>query len=221
MKENKNTRKYNMYLYDLILHLKLNPKKFANSLGYERSDIVYNVLREENGISTNLASKIVEVYPNVNYNWLLSGEGEMLKSQSGAVVSYNQKTIPLYDVEASGGFGTFDSMIAENKVLGEFVIPTFSSAEWMIYVKGSSMYPKYSSGDIIACKVIKESKFIQWNKVYVLATSEQGLLVKRLMPSEKENHIKAVSDNKDYPAFDVPNEEILGVALVLGVIRLE
>lgn len=129
--------------------------------------------------------------------------------------------IKLYDIEASGGFGTFESMISEDKVIGEYVIPAFSSADWLMYVKGSSMYPKYSSGDIIACKQLKESKFLQWNKVYVLATKEQGLLVKRLMPSELENSLRVVSDNKDYPAFDIPKNEILGIALVLGVIRLE
>ena len=83
------------------------------------------------------------------------------------------------------------------------------------------MYPKYSSGDIIACRILHESKFIQWGKVYVVATKEQGMLVKRLEESQKEEHVLAVSDNLSYKQFDIPNDEILGIALVVGVVRME
>ena len=146
----------------------------------------------------------------------------MLKSDSEEQVSaHNGKSLLLYDTVAAAGYASFDTMISHEKVVGEFVIPTFTAADWMIYVRGSSMYPKYSSGDIIACKEIKESKFIQWNKVYVIATHEQGLLVKRLMPSDKDDCILAVSDNSNYPAFNIPINEICGIALVLGVVRLE
>lgn len=203
----------------IMEYYNLNPNSLAVSIGLKRAQNLYDIRDGKvQSISNNLAEKIITVFPVINKNWLLTGNGNMTYNED---TKLNNKLIKLYDVEASGGFGSFESMIDENKVVGEFVIPTFSSAEWMIYVKGSSMYPKYSSGDIIACKQLNESKFLQWNKVYVLATKEQGLLVKRLMPSEKEKHIQAVSDNKDYPPFDVPEDEIIGIAIVLGVIRLE
>lgn len=78
MKENKNTRKYSSYLFDLILELQMNPKSFAESLGFNRADRIYNVLKGLNGISSDLAKIISEKYSNVNYEWLLTGEGEML-----------------------------------------------------------------------------------------------------------------------------------------------
>lgn len=156
---------------------------------------------------------ILADYLGVTSDWLISGEED--------APNKNVKTLTLYDVDAAAGYESFDVMISKEKVVGEFVVPTFASADWMIHVRGSSMYPKYSSGDIIACKVIKESRFIQWNKIYVIATREQGLLVKRIMPSEKEDCIKAVSDNEKYPPFDIPKDEIFGLALVLGAIKLE
>ena len=33
-----------------------------------------------------------------------------------------------------------------------YVVPMFKEAEFLITVKGSSMIPKYNSGDIVACK---------------------------------------------------------------------
>lgn len=83
------------------------------------------------------------------------------------------------------------------------------------------MYPKYNSGDIVACRILRESKALQWNKVHVVATIEQGMLVKRIKKSEDANCLLMVSDNKDYDPFDLPKDEITGVAIVVGVIRLE
>ena len=80
----------------------------------------------------------------------------------------------LYDVSASAGHGSFDALIQKENIIGRYVIPDFHDISFMIYVKGSSMYPKYSSGDIIAC--------------------ERGFLVKRLRESKKPDHITAVSD---------------------------
>lgn len=91
----------------------------------------------------------------------------------------------------------------------------------MIEVEGSSMYPKYNSGDIVACTIIKESNFIQWNKAHVIATTEQGIIIKRINESQNIDSLIMVSDNASYAPFEVPKEEIIGIAIVVGVIRLE
>ncbi|ASK29681.1 hypothetical protein CEY12_05990 [Chryseobacterium sp. T16E-39] len=72
------TRKYNHYLYDLILYLKTKPKTFSESLGHVRVDRVYNVLNGKNNLSADLAKEIIAVYPQVKYEWLISGNGNML-----------------------------------------------------------------------------------------------------------------------------------------------
>ncbi|MGK6342865.1 hypothetical protein ACMGDK_11535 [Chryseobacterium sp. DT-3] len=73
--------KYEHYLYSLILHLKSNPTEFAKSIGYTRADRIYNVLKMKNNISSELANDIVLKYPDVVYEWLMTGEGDMLKVQ--------------------------------------------------------------------------------------------------------------------------------------------
>lgn len=83
------------------------------------------------------------------------------------------------------------------------------------------MYPKYSSGDIIACKVVKETLFFQWNKIYAIYTRSQGVMVKRVKKSTMEGYILLVSDNEKYEPFDVPLSDIEAIALVIGVIRVE
>lgn len=102
-----------------------------------------------------------------------------------------------------------------------YVVPMFKGADFLIPVKGSSMYPKYSSGDIVACqRVAMSSLFFQWNKVYVIDT-DQGALIKRIKPGSDKKHVLIVSDNEKYDPFELPITAIHAVALVIGVIRLE
>lgn len=188
------------------------------------------ILGGKRNVSENLILKFCEAF-NINQNDLISRmrvyEGTSIEPPvvQEPIINFGKKEISeeicLYDISASAGFGSFDEMLSKEKVVGKYVVPDFKGVDWMIYVKGSSMYPKYSSGDIIACRVLHESKFIQWGKVYVVATREQGILVKRLRKSEIEDCILATSDNPSYEPFDIPQNEILGIALVVGVIRME
>jgi len=194
---------------------------FAKELGISRQ-YANNLVTDGVSVGDGIIELITEKIPSVNPVWLKMGEGEMLKSNiENKGQNINSQLVPLYDVSAAAGYESFDEMISEEKIIDKYLVPNFRDIDWMIFVKGSSMYPKYSSGDIIACRVIRESRFIQWGKVYVVATREQGMLVKRLEKSEMDNCIKAVSDNRTYGSFDIPKDEILGIALVIGVIRME
>lgn len=131
--------------------------------------------------------------------------------------------IPLVTQTAAAGFGNENFSIEESDVKEYYVIPKFkySKVDFMIEVSGLSMYPHFNSGDVIACSILRNTQFIQWNKCHVIATREQGILVKRLMPGDDMQHLRAVSDNKEYPPFDIPVDEITGIALVVGSVSLE
>lgn len=140
--------------------------------------------------------------------------------------SYHEKfpgAIPLVSEKAVGGFANEHFSISENDVLEYYVIPKFRylNVDFMIELTGDSMMPRLYPGDIIACSIIHNSNFIQWNKLHLLATREQGLIVKRLRKSSDSNCLLAVSDNQEYEPIDIPKDEILGIARVVGVIHLE
>lgn len=130
--------------------------------------------------------------------------------------------IPLIPIDAMAGFGVGEMSVMEYEV-SRYVVPEFEElhVEFMIRVKGSSMQPKYSSGDLVACKrLILNDIFFQWNKVYVLDT-EQGALIKRVKKGKDQSHILLVSDNAAYDPFELSIEKVRAIAIVLGVIRLE
>jgi phage repressor protein C with HTH and peptisase S24 domain len=128
--------------------------------------------------------------------------------------------LPLIPVNAMAGIASGEISILELDC-ERFIIPTFKGADYLINVKGSSMYPKYNSGDIVACKKVPlKDIFFQWNKVYVIDTN-QGALIKRIQEGDNETNIMLVSDNEKYKPFQVRKEDIHAIAIVMGVIRME
>lgn len=119
------------------------------------------------------------------------------------------------------GFGEGDVQIMDYET-STYSVPEFErlNADFLIQVKGNSMYPKYSSGDIVACRKLPLDTFFQWNKVYVLDTI-QGAIIKRIKKSEHDKSIRCISENIDYDPFDLHTKELNALAIVVGVIRLE
>ncbi len=178
------------------------------------------------GLSVQTIAKLLHAYSDLNAEWLLTGNGPMLKEAGAdpvpiAIKSENpQSGIPLIPIDAMAGFCTGETQIMEYEC-ERYVIPAFREAEFLIPVKGSSMYPKYSSGDIVACKKIPLNDiFFQWNKVYVIDTN-QGALIKRVKKGKDNNHILLVSENEKYEPFELRIDQLHAVAIVIGVIRLE
>lgn len=210
-----------------------NKAQFAKHLGVSPQTISAWIAR--NTFDSEL------IYAKCRYidpSWLLTGQGNMLtptesiqqnvESKHEAIpimkgMPSDIKPIPLVTEHAAAGFGNESFAIEDDDVKDYYVIPKFrfNHVDFMIEVSGLSMYPHFKSGDVIACTILHEAKYIQWNRCHVIATREQGILVKRIMPSENEECFKIVSDNKDFPPFDLPKEEITGIALVVGCVSLE
>jgi repressor LexA len=211
----------------IIQQENLSIRKFELKIGCANGTI-QTVVKNGTNIGSKWVTKIIEKFPQYNPDWIMTGSGNVLRTitlVNDPEIKYSNNTkpsnVPLVNLSAIAGFGSSSFSISEREIHSYYVLPDFGKVDFMIHVFGNSMYPKYNSGDIIACRKIDQDKFIQWNKCHVIATREQGILVKRIMMSERKDCIMAISDNKDYPPFNIPQNEITGIALVVGVVRLE
>ena len=210
---------------------------FEKSIGMSNASFGKS-LKNNGSIGSDKLENILRIYADINTDWLLTGRGSMLKTDTTtlmgdqdshkeednrpvAIPTDNPKEgIPLIPVNAMAGALTSEQSVLEYEC-DRYVVPVFKGADFLIPVKGSSMYPKYSSGDIVACKRVPMTDlFFQWNKVYVLDTN-QGALIKRIKRGSDSEHILIVSDNEAYEPFELPIRCINNVAIVIGVIRLE
>jgi phage repressor protein C with HTH and peptisase S24 domain len=209
--------------YMLLVDKSLSKTSIAQQFGISKSKLS-EILNNRMMAGVDMLNKLV-LYYNVNSHWLLTGEGSMfLKDVPAGVVQHTAAPaagIPLIPIDALAGVGMGELVITEHDIEQRYVVPEFEKAEFLIRVKGSSMYPKYNAGDLLACRRVAKTDFIQWNKTYVLDTT-QGILVKRILKGTHNNHWILRSDNKDYLDIDVePEQHVHGISLVIGVIRLE
>lgn len=208
---------------------------FAETLGiskrefYTQIGVSRGTLESKSSITEDVMARFIARFPQVSPSWLLTGNGDMIISQNTdmkneelpvAHRTESNEGIPLIPINAMAGAFTGDLSVMEYEC-DRYIIPSFKGADFLIGVKGSSMYPRYNSGDIVACKRLSlQDLFFQWNKVYALDT-DQGPLIKRIKPGTDKDHVTIVSDNKDYEPFELAIDHIYHVALVVGVIRVE
>lgn len=207
---------------------------------YKISGVTRGILTQNNGINEDNLARFLAYADDINSSWLLTGEGEMLKSKRSAdinshanepnsdyKVTKNELLTQEISVEtrpripfdaAAGGLSVAIGSVREEQCERLPVIPTFPRYDFTIIARGDSMEPQYVSGDELACLFIKDQSFIQWGRPHVLDTT-QGVVVKRIF--DAGDSILCKSINPEYPDFKIPKDDIIHMALVVGYIRIE
>lgn len=208
----------------LLQYLEL--KGISKSKFYQETKLSNGYLDKNPNINSDRLEIISSVYRDINLIWLVTGEGDMLISgtepqkKESPIIRVEVGGIPLIPIDAMAGFTAGNGDAVLNYECDRYIVPMFKGAEFLIPVKGSSMQPKYNSGDLVACIRVPLDTFFLWHKVYVIDT-EQGALIKRIEKAEDNDYILLVSDNPDYPPVELHRSKIFSIAAVIGVIRLE
>ena len=187
--------------------------------------LLYKVRKNICELTNRNVSLIAQHYTDLNEDWLRDGIGSMVEGQTDESMTSDDKQngIPLVPLTVMAGFNGIDAPGSTVNDCEYYQVPLFeqAGAEFLISVSGMSMVPKYYVGDILACKKVKDSTFLQWGRVYVIDSS-QGAMVKRVQEdTENPDCIICVSDNSDYKPFKLPKTEIRGMYMVIGLIRME
>ena len=200
-------------------HLGVSVRKFEESCGLPYSTVSSIKVK---GPSADVLMKISNKYPELDMNWLLLGVDEMIKE--GTEKKERKEGIPLLPFSAVAGSLSENTPIDATMAIERYVVPDFSArgADCAIRVDGNSMWPRYSSGDILAIRTVLDPTFFQWGKVYVLSTN-QGCVIKRLFPDpENPDGIICHSENSEnYPDYKITKQDIFGVAIVVGHAGIE
>ena len=175
---------------------------------------------------------------NINAEWLLTGEGYLLKSEEEAlkdnkkaeredILPIKKKLIPFYDdVSTIGGLNDrIATADANNPTEWIDAGDWFPEATAAIRHYGDSMV-EYPSGSILALKRVNDLRLIMNGRNYVIETTEYRV-TKQLQ--DEGDHFMTYSTNREtYPnghqihaPFPIPKDAILHIDLVLGCVTKE
>jgi len=195
--------------------------KFCKELSFSNK-----FLDNSSNMGTDKASKILHHYPEINPEWLLTGEGSMLKDQT--IDTKQKNMIPLYeDVGTIGGA----SIVANTDAVSETKLQIdaggwFNGATAAIRHYGDSMN-EYQSGCILAIKELHDKNEIIWGRNYVVETDEMRITKK--IAEIDQDHINCYSTNNEtYPdgalihqPIKVCKKNIRRISKVLGAVNKE
>lgn len=170
-------------------------------------------------------SQIIQSFDDISAEWLLTGKGEMLKSDTDnyKIITSSTDGVPYYEnIEVSGGALP---MYSDYKETPTFYInyEHFNDCTAYLPVVGDSMYPSYCSGEIVAVKEILNKDVIQWGETYFVATNGNAndlKTIKQVHYHEDESKIILRASNPNFKGDIVINkEDILHMFIVKGKIK--
>lgn len=192
-------------------------KKIGASKG-----VLSRAIQNDTDIQAKWLTKIVENYPLYSAEWLLSGEGEMIKGKINSFEFKSEegksfRSVPVYDTFATAGFmAVYNNSPLE--VSDYLSIPNLPPVDGALYARGDSMSPLISSGDIVIFKVVERNPDnILWGHIYIITYFIEGdefTVLKYLKRSQKAGYIRLESYNPRFDPQEIPSDSIVGLALV-------
>lgn len=218
----------------------LTNKEFELSVGFSNGAFA-SQLKKNRTIGVDKLENILLAYPEINPEWVLTGRGDMLRSDNSNLVAkpipshrktvdplYELQRIPVYNLDATMGLVPIlnDNGIDEDKIIDYIEIGALPECDGATTATGDSMYPLLKAGDLVAYKsIVVHRDNIFFGEIYLLAIlldeSTTMKTVKFVQHSDLgEDYIKIVSHNQHHPPKDIHLKKIAAMGLVRASIRI-
>jgi len=212
-------------LEQLLSYLKITANKLAiDKLGYDSNVKIYHIKNGRNNFSSEIAKDISNKFPEINYNWILTGDGEMLNEnkESNKVTINNSLpklvnnniSVPYYDVDFAGGWDS-EEMFSNQMPAFDITSPDFAKAEFACNLVGNSISNRIPNGAIIGLREIFNWQiYFPTNELYGVLTKNDLRTVKIVKRSKKSGYLTLLPDplpqyNKtEYEPEEIPIEFI-------------
>lgn len=179
-------------------------------------------------------SNVLKAFPELNRDWLLYGEGEMLKTEKP---QEEIKEVPFEDAHKYPK-GVLIPYFADTHTRGGLTdrqAPTDIEERVTSYIESGSLFAnatsaikhfgdsmvEYPSGCVLFCRKVENPSLLVNGAPYVIETTEYRVTKKI---HDKGNFIRAFSTNEQkfpdgsliYEPFDIPKNEIIRMHQILG-----
>lgn len=188
-------------------------QEFADKLGIKRSLLgAYEEERAEP--RTEVLEQVSDMF-RVSIDDLLrrdlsSPKESFLERRRQQKMGNSRQAIEFVPVKAAAGYlaGYNDDEFIEE--LNTFTLPMLGAGTYRAFeIAGDSMLP-VTSGSVIVCHKVDGWEEIKNNETYVVVTSREGIVFKRVLKSNRtKGKVTLVSDNPQFEPYSVGMDEIL------------
>nr|DAX15503.1 MAG TPA: hypothetical protein [Caudoviricetes sp.] len=218
-----------------VAHKGLKMKEFEELAGLSNG----YVTSMRKGFGEGKLNNVLNAFPDLNRDWLVYGEGSMLKSESAAhrvesyqeaLRKYGDSLVPEYDIEFRGG--PQGLMVESGSLLGYWVIPNVPAGSFIVSMTGRSMLPAIPSGSRLILSPYSFDRnyptSIPFGNLFVVVTYDEEQdaynahikILRRHKGGDKDaTHWIARSINtEEFDDFDIPVHKVTHLYKVVSCI---
>lgn len=162
------------------------------------------------GLSRDAIEKIHTRWSNLNINWLISGEGDMILSEESVNVrkietsANNGVLVRFFSVTPTATFQEFCAgMDEEADTITLFPQPgeKLDDKSCVFEIYGESMAPQIQNHARVLCIEISPTRWHQLHDCVVVIAYSDRFVIKRIVKNrlDSENYLILASDNPDFP----------------------
>lgn len=213
----------------VLRELGITPYQLAKEAG-DKPTKIYNILNGKARPSYDTLESLLEKYPQINLNWMVSGAGEMFKGEAADSTATGGASLPF----AQYPFVSIKSQVFFVKQYGGDcgykgldVYPVYSTenAEYshaaVMEVEGNSMSPRLVHGaKVLAVCIHKDDWCYQSSGIYAVLYRDY-FVIRRIKDNDllTRNMLTLHSDNPEAGSMPVPAKDIRGIWKVIKVVE--
>jgi transcriptional regulator with XRE-family HTH domain len=192
-----------------------NQQEFVEKIGSDKA----TVSQIKNGklpITNSILDKIKNAFPNVSVDWLLTGEGEMLKSDNSVKIFVPEDLpkqvgrlyrAPIYEsYPVSAGLHGL-AAIRDDKPDG-YAYTTMPGVTFFPVI-GCSFEPIIYAGEYIGVVKLNSWDRVDTEKIYFIITKEERMLKRLRVDKDREDILWCVSPN--FSEFSILKSDIVEI----------
>lgn len=200
------------------LNLIKGKSDIAKKLG-TYNHVINSILKGQRNITVDQLNRLFNFYGlNANYMFGISEDMFLVDPLSGGLPTLPlsekligpRENITLVHEKALAGYATEHQDKHFLNDLQKFSIPGLDGQLMAFEIKGDSMYPTITNGDLVVCEPLERGNPLRDNQVYVIVT--EVVVAKRIQQIRTDNvvdQLRLISDNSAmYKPYDVDLSEI-------------
>lgn len=193
-------------IYAIITWANMTTNYFARYIGLPYGENLYQIKRGNNGISRDVAERIVARFPEISKAWILTGEGSMFASNSSGALQ-----IPFYNCDIETSLRNIDSI----KPSSVMFIPQLGHCDMAMVYNGQAMGHATPPGTVVIIKKTDPDAIILGDEYVVVC--EKFVTLRKLRAAETRSDIKLVAgDRKHFDDMTVAVADIEALYHVEG-----
>ena len=183
---------------------------FARYIGLPRGENLYQIRRGHNGISKDVARRIVTRFPEISELWLLTGSGQMFVEEDLRGAQF-----PLYRVDVERFISRVDTLPVD----GQVVFPMVGDCDLAMLYMSEAMSPLIPVGTVVFLKEIGAGEIIPGSE-YVISSGNLVLLRRVRATDDAETWRLVACDRERFDDLTIRKAEVGRVWKVCGRLTL-